>query len=61
MRVKATGNVTVNGKKLERGQEIDLPAIHCRAAIRTGHLAEVKTEAKADPKKQSKRRVQKAD
>lgn len=61
MRVKATGNVTVNGKKLERGQEIDLPAIHCRAAIRTGHLTEVKAEPKGPDKRQGKRRAQKAD
>ena len=46
IRVRVTGPVSHNGKDLEIGQELDLPAVHCRAAIRAGHLAEIKPKEK---------------
>ena len=56
IRVRVTGPVSHNGKDLDIGQELDLPAVHCRAAIRAGHLEEIKADPKSEEKPKSRGR-----
>ena len=53
MRVRVVGNVRHAGEDLERGQELDLPAVHCRALIRAGHLEAVEKK----PRRKKKRKA----
>lgn len=46
IRVRVVGNVTHGGKQLERGQVLDLPAVHCGAAIRKGDFERVEEKPK---------------